>query len=230
MSPRPRIAFIHCGTPFHLADLADPAVRALDLVDVYAPTMTSADLEDVDGVYLAARQHPDLLGRIASHLLPVLGRPGTKVVVDGENRVGDWLPGTSAVPRGTMFWAWRTGEDLGRRTVNHDHPMWHWLTEESVHWHYHAVLAPPEGAVPLVVLEAVPGADPQRSDPWGLPYGAVPGHPNVLLYHDDVTWAAEVVVTTMDATYHHGAGFMPGATQLFYRLLDWLSRPGPAQR
>nr|MDK8534707.1 hypothetical protein [Gleimia europaea] len=59
-------------------------------------------------------------------------------------------------------------------------------------------------------------------DPWGGHYLALPDHPNMLLYHDNVTFPAELVVSTMDATYHHGAGFMPGATQLLYRMLEWL--------
>jgi hypothetical protein len=228
--PRARIAFVHSGSSFHLADLADPAVVARNLVEVYAPEMTADSLDRVDGLYLAARQHPGTLRRIVPHVLAFLQRPGVKVFIDGENAVGTWLPGTTAEKRGTAFWAWRTGEDLGRRSVNRDHPLWsqRYLTDDAVHWHYHGVLAPPASATPLVVLEPVPGADPDSRDPWGEPYRALPGHPNVLLYHDARTFPAEVVVSTMDATYHHGAGFMPGATQLFYRMLDWLTTASPS--
>jgi hypothetical protein len=228
---RPRVAFIHSGSSFHLADLADPAVRARDLVEIYAPDMTSQSLDEVSGVYLGARQHPGVLRGIVPFLLEFLDRPGVKVVVDGENRVSTWLPGTSETPRGTNFWAWRTGEDLGRHCVCEDHPMWDYLTPESVHWHYHAVLEPPDGASTLVRLDPVQdpltGSSVMRpgTDPWGLAYGALDDHPNTLLYHDAVTFPAEIVVSTMDATYHHGAGFMPGATQLFYRLLEWLGTP-----
>ncbi|NKY55528.1 hypothetical protein HGA15_04995 [Nocardia flavorosea] len=42
------------------------------------------------------------------------------------------------------------------------------------------------------------------------------------MYYDAGTFAAEVVVSTMDASYHHGSGFMPGATQLMYRMMHWL--------
>lgn len=220
---RTRIAVVHGGAPFHLADLADPAVRARDVVEVYAPQMTAHSLDNVTALYLAARQHPAVMRRIAPFVLDFLNRPGNRAVIDGENQVGTWLPGTTEERRGTAFWTWRTGEDLGRRSVRLDHPLWDYLNDEAVHWHYHAVLAPPPGAAALVVLEPVLGADPDRRDPWGLAYGALPDHPNALLYHDAVTFPAEVVVQTMDATYHHGAGFMPGATQLFYRLLDWLA-------
>jgi hypothetical protein len=237
---RARIAFVHSGSSFHLADLADPAVRARDLVDVYAPELVAGGLDDVDAVYLAARQHPGVLKRVVPVLLDFLTRDGVKVVLDGENGIGGWLPGTAEVRRGTNFWAWRTGEELGRRCVNREHPLWEYLTPESVHWHYHGVFAPPSWATPLVVLEPVnsdprddgasnaAGRDAERRDPWGVPYGALPDHPNVLLYHDAATFPAEVVASTMDATYHHGAGFMPGATQLFYRLLDWLATAKPA--
>src|SRR5699024_4682647 len=65
--------------------------------------------------------------------------------------------------------------------------------------------------------------------PWGLEYRAIPGHPNTLMYYDDATFAAQLVDSTMDASYHHGAGFMPGASQLLYRMLGWLRgwRPRP---
>lgn len=144
--------------------------------------------------------------------------------VDGENSVGEWLPGTQERVRGTNFWAWRIGEDVGRRSVNQDHFFWQFLRDDAVHWHYHGVLSHPDSAVPLVRLEE--STDPVVSDgpddPWGTPYRAIPGHANTLMYYDAGTFPAEVVVSTMDASYHHGAGFMPGASQLVYRMLYWL--------
>jgi hypothetical protein len=47
--------------------------------------------------------------------------------------------------------------------------------------------------------------------------------PKAIIYHDLASFKAELVAMTMDPTYHHGCGFMPGATQLVYRLLDWLA-------
>lgn len=216
-----RIAFVHTGSFFHLADLADPAVVAADVVDVYAPVLTAGMLDGFDGVYVAARLHPGVLPRVGPLLVDYLSGTGRKMYIDGENHVGDWLPGTTETPRGTNFWSWRTGEDLGRRSVHTDHPFWSWLTDRSVHWHYHSVLAHPAAATALVALEPVPHE--QRIDPWGRDYRAIDGHPNTLLYHDDATFRAEVVVSTMDAAYHHGSGFMPGASQLFYRMLRWLA-------
>lgn len=225
-SRRNRIAFIHSGAFYHLADLADAAVRAYDLVELYAPEMDEHSLDGVDAVFLAARQHPDVMAEIAPYILDFIARSGTKLYVDGENRPGSWLPGVGEIHRGTNFWAWRTGEDLGRRSINPEHYLWNYLNDMSVHWHYHAVLEPPSSATPLVVLEEIPGRDSESGiDPWGGQYLAVPNHPNVLLFHDSQQWEAEVVVSTMDCSYHHGAGFMPGASQLLYRMLNWLSVP-----
>lgn len=222
-----KVAFVHSGAFFHLATLNDPAVKAHDLVEVYAPEMTADSLADCDAVFLAARQHPDVLERIAPLFVDFAHRSGTKLYVDGENAPWQWLPGTDGTGRGTNFWAWRTGEDVGRRSVNKDHFMWNYLNDFSVHWHYHGVLEPPEGATPLVVLEELPAAATAAdaglgTDPWGSDYLAIPGHPNVLLYHDDATFPGEIVVSTMDCAYHHGSGFMPGASALLYRMLTWL--------
>ncbi len=224
-----RIAFIHDGSFFHLATLKDPAVQAYDVHSVYAPEMTPHSLDGIDAVFIAARLHSDVVKEIAPFIVEFLGREGTKVYIDGENNVGDWLPGTTETHRGTNFWAWRIGEDVGRRSVNPEHYLWGFLEDRAVHWHYHGVLSAPESATALVVLTELPeGANDgcissTGTDPWGGHYKAIPGHPNILLYHDAETFKAEVVVSTMDCTYHHGSGFMPGATQLLYRMLRWLA-------
>lgn len=218
-----RVAFVHTGSFFHLADLRDPAVRAMDPVDIYAPELEPGGLDGFDAVYVAARLHPGVLARIAPILVGFLDTPGARMYIDGENTVGDWLPGTVETRRGTNFWAWRIGEDVGRRSVNREHPFWDGLADDAVHWHYHGVLAHPATAVPLVRLEELPEhADTETEEPWGTPYRAIPGHSNTLMYYDAGTFAAELVVSTMDASYHHGSGFMPGATQLMYRMLHWL--------
>ncbi|WP_257159641.1 hypothetical protein [Corynebacterium cystitidis] len=219
-----RIAFVHTGSYFHLATAHDPVVQAREVQPVYWPAY-EGDFSEFDAVYVAARCHPGVIAEKHPQIVNYLQKPGRKVFIDGIAHVNEWLPGTTEIPRGTNFWSWRTGEDVGRRSVNQDHPLWRdYLSQRSVHWHYHGVLAPPEQATPLVVLVPVDN-DPANElgvDPWGTGYLAVDGHPNVLLYHDAATFAAELVVTTMDASYHHGAGFMPGATQLLYRMLAWL--------
>lgn len=220
-----RIAFVHTGSYFHLATLQDPAIIAMDVADVYGPELQPGDLDAYDSVYVASRLHPGVRSQIAPVLIEFLQHDGARMYIDGENASGGWLPGTTELRRGTNFWAWRIGEDVGRRSVNQHHPFWQWLSERSVHWHYHGVLDHPDAAVPLVVLEDISdNSDPDfRSlDPWGLNYRAVPGHRNTIMYYDDTTFAAELVVSTMDASYHHGAGFMPGASQLLYRMFGWL--------
>lgn len=216
-----RTAFVHTGSFYHLAGLDDPAVVAMDVADVYAPELEPRGLDRFDAVYVGARLHPGVRARIAPILVDHLARPGSRMYIDGENAVGDWLPGTTETMRGTNFWSWRTGEDVGRRSVNTDHPVWVQLSDDAVHWHYHGVLTHPDSAVPLVALHEV-GDDDGVQDPWGNAYRAIPGHPNTLMYYDAGTFPAELIVSTMDASYHHGSGFMPGASQLFYRMLHWL--------
>lgn len=104
-----RLAFVHTGSFFHLADLRDPAVRSMDPVDVYAPDLQPGGLDGFDAVYVAARLHPGVLVRIAPILVDFLATPGARMYIDGENTVGDWLPGTTETRRGTNFWAWRIG-------------------------------------------------------------------------------------------------------------------------
>ncbi|MGY5764269.1 hypothetical protein ACXET9_03580 [Brachybacterium sp. DNPG3] len=87
-----RIAFVHTGSPSHLAVLEDPVLRALGLEDMYAPELEGWDLDPFDAVYVAARLHPAVLTYIAPMLLEVLDRPGGRMVVDGGNRPEQWLP------------------------------------------------------------------------------------------------------------------------------------------
>ena len=221
------IAFIHGASHSDLATIKDPALRAMGITEVYAPDLRPGGLDDFDGIYLAARLHPGVLARITPILLDFLAKPGARAYIDGENQVGTWLPGTTETRRGTNFWAWRIGEDVGRRSVNQDHPFWEGLAEDAVHWHYHGVLTHPASATALVKLVAVEG-EQEVGGPVAMlggmtaSYRALEDHPNTLMYVDEQSFAASIVVSTMDASYHHGSGFMPGATQLLYRMFLWL--------
>lgn len=221
------IAFIHAASHSDLATIKDPALRAMDVREVYAPELQPGGLDEFDGIYLAARLHPGVLQRITPILLDFLAKPGARAYIDGENRVGTWLPGTGEIRRGTNFWAWRIGEDVGRRSVNQDHLFWEGLAEDAVHWHYHGVLTHPESATPLAKLIEMDGAQ-DVAGPVGMfggmtaSYRALEGHPNTLMYVDEASFPASIVVSTMDASYHHGSGFMPGASQLLYRMFLWL--------
>ena len=196
------VAMLHCGSHAQLATLADPALGPLDVRAVHARTGTAADLDGVDVVVVADRIRPDLLRPWAPALV---GRAeaGATLVVLGENDVS-WLPGARMEPRPTIFWWWRTGEDSRIRPRRGDHPATAWFSDRALVWHYHGVLTPPEGAVSLVDLQTEDG----RTD-------------GSLLYVDEVSTAGRLLVTTMDPVYHHGSGFMPGATQLLYAALRW---------
>ncbi|WP_197436314.1 hypothetical protein [Rhodococcus sp. LB1] len=190
------VAFLHGGSHAQLATLADPALEPYRIRPVHVRTGDLDDIRDVDVLVVADRLRPDLLTRWTDTITDCLGR-GATVVVFGENNSGDWLPGVREVSRPTVFWWWRTGEDHRLRLRSPDHPAWDYFSEHSVIWHYHGVLEPPGRAVSLVDLHTEDG---ERD-------GSV-------LFVDETTTAGRLLVTTMDPVYHHGSGFMPGATQL----------------
>lgn len=199
----PRIGYAHTGTSSQLTTLADAALRPYALRDIYLPDASPASFDDLDALVVADRSHPELLEAFAPSFLSVAERGGT-LVVFGENRTHTWLPGISWEARPTNFWWWRTGEDHGMRRRNLDHPIWEYFSEPSTIWHHHGFFQPPAGAVPLVTIEED-----------GVEVGAT-------TYLDEVTTAGTLLVTTMDPCFHHGAAFMPGATQLLYSTLRWV--------
>ncbi|WP_309234359.1 hypothetical protein [Nocardia sp. XZ_19_385] len=201
-----RVVFVHGGSHAQLATLADPALAPYRITPVHIRTLVAAELADADVVVVSDRLRPDLLIPRSSALLACLDR-GATVVLFGENSVGTWLPGVREDSRPTVFWWWRTGEDHRIRLREPDHPAWPYFAERAVRWHYHGVLEPPAGAVSLVDLETVTG---ERD--------------GSLLYIDEISTPGRLLVTTMDPVYHHGSGFMPGATQFLYSALLWATR------
>lgn len=201
-----RIVFVHGGTHAQLATLADPALAPYRLEPVHVRALDAAALAEADIVVVSDRLRPDLLIPRSAPLLACLDR-GATVVVFGENSVGDWLPGVTEEARPTVFWWWRTGEDHRIRPQAPEHSAWAHFSPRSVIWHYHGVLAPPATAVSLVDLET--------------PDGERDGS---LLYVDEHATPGRLLVTTMDPVYHHGSGFMPGATQLLYSAMHWATR------
>ncbi|MDM7991614.1 hypothetical protein [Arthrobacter sp. zg-Y877] len=199
----PRIGLLHSGTFQPLRTLADPALAPYRLESVYLPDTDPSVLADLDVVIVSDRLHQGQLARFVPALLEALSDPGKTVIVLGENKVEQWLPGVGYSFRPTVFWMWRTGEDNGTRLRLPEDPMWEFLTPWSVSWHHHGLLHPRPGARSLVVMEE---------------NGAESGS---LLYLDEVNQPARLLVTTMDPVYHHGSGFMPGASQLLYSLLRW---------
>ncbi|MGW0045527.1 hypothetical protein [Rhodococcus sp. NPDC003348] len=200
------IAMLHGGSHSHLATLADPALAPYRIRPVHVRTDHPKSVADVDVLVVADRLRPDLLAAWSGAIAACLDR-GATVIVFGENHIGDWLDGACEQPRPTIFWWWRTGEDHRLHKLNPDHPAWQFFSDRSVIWHYHGVLEPPAGAVSLVDLHTVDG-DRDGS----------------ILYVDEASTPGRLLVTTMDPVYHHGSGFMPGATQLLYSSLHWATR------
>lgn len=206
MSPHPvRMAMLHCGSHAQLATLADPALEPYGIRPVHVRTGSALDLDDADVVIVADRIRTDLLTSWAP-TLRTCAEAGASLVILGENSVGTWWPGAHEQTRPTIFWWWRTGEDSRIRRTHTDHPGAGWFADKALIWHYHGVLTPPEGAQSVVDL-LTPDGDPDGS----------------LLYLDEVSTPGRVMVTSMDPVYHHGSGFMPGATQLLYSALRWAS-------
>ena len=198
----PKTAMLHTGSGYQLTTLADPALVPYGIEPVYLPDLEPGGLDEFDVVLVADREHPELLAQRAPDILGVAERGGI-LVIFGENAAHQWVPGISWESRPTNFWWWRTGEDHGMRMQNLDDPVWPYFTQRAMIWHHHGIFQPPAGAVPLVTVEE-----------GGVEVGAT-------TYIDRVSTPGEIFMTTMDPVFHHGAGFMPGATQLLYQTLRW---------
>lgn len=84
-------------------------------------------------------------------------------------------------------------------------PIRDFFSEKALIWHHHGIFTPPEGAVSLATVEED-----------GATVGAT-------TYHDTVSTDGELFVTTMDPCFHPGAAFVPGAPQLLYSTLRWVT-------
>jgi hypothetical protein len=195
--------FLHGGSHSHLATLADPALAPYRITPAHVRKPDHGLIADAETLIVADRLRPELLAPLAGDIVEALDR-GATVAIFGENSIGQWLPGVSEERRPTIFWWWRTGEDSRMRKDSPDHAAWDYFADRAVIWHYHGVLTPPEGARSLVNLQT--------------PEGKLDGS---TLFIDETTYKGRLLATTMDPVYHHGSGFMPGATQLLYSTLRW---------
>lgn len=198
----PRIGIAHTGTGSQLTAIADPAFAPYRARSVYLPDLEPGGIDDLDVLVVADRCHPGLLREHAAELRAVAERGGVLVVM-GENNAHTWLPGVRWEPRPTNFWWWRTGEDHGMRLRAASHPFWAHFDEKAMIWHQHGVFELPDGAVALSVLEEQ-GADA-----------------GAITYLDEASTPGVVLVTSLDPFFHHGAAFMPGATQFLYQTMRW---------
>lgn len=197
------LAYLHAGTSSQLITFKDPALAQYQLREVYLSDLRPGDLDDVDGLIVADRTHPGLLRKHGEQILGV-ARRGGRLVVFGENAMHTWMPDLTWESRTTNFWWWRTGEDHGMRLRNPADPAWDFITPAAAIWHHHGIMQPPAGAVPLVAVEED-----------GVEVGCT-------IYVDRVSTPGEILVSTPDPCFHHGANFMKGATQLLYCAARWL--------
>jgi hypothetical protein len=199
---RARVGLVTGGASYHELTLADPRFSPRFARSLYLPALDSADLDGLEAVVVADRQHPRMLARHASLLLHVAERGDTLVVL-GANHAHTWVPGVTWEHRPTNFWWWREGLDPGIRARSLDHSLWRTASVSDLTWHFHGVLHPPPGATPLLVAEDE-------------------GKEEVLLYEDQVSTSGRLVVTTLDPVYHHGSNFMPAATRCLDVFLSWM--------
>lgn len=199
------IGVVTGGTSYHRFALEDPRVAALVTRPLYLPTLAAGDLDGLAAVVVADWIHPGQLRRHAGLLLDFAARGGTLVVL-GEVQVHTWLPGARWEPLPTNFWWWlEPGADSGVRARHTGHSLFRHLDPRDAVWHYHGLFEPPDGALPLLVVEE-----------GGRERG-------VILYEDRVSTPGRLLVSSLDPFYHHGSGFIPQATRFLLALLRWLA-------
>lgn len=202
------LAVLEGGSSYHHEAIYGARFRdRFDRV-IYAPDLDDSLVRDVDALIVADRIHPTILHRKRRILLDQLRR-GRTLIVLGENRADEWLPEVSWRFRPTNFWWWlEKGVDPGHRVVAPEHELFRHLKPADVVWHYHGLLTPPAGAIPLVNI--APECDPQ-------------GEGGCILYDHPGAGGSSgrLIVTTLDPFYHHGSYFMPAASRFLDGLLAW---------
>ncbi|MBP3223359.1 MAG: hypothetical protein J6M18_05470 [Actinomycetaceae bacterium] len=200
-----KIGYLHSGSFYQLTCLKDPLVQAFDVVPLYLPKLTEEEILACDSLLLTNYMHKRFFRKFLPTFQHFLDDPHHKMVVEGENDTQALL-GVKTEERVVNFWGWRIGDNQGRENKNPQSLMWNYFTEPSFHWHFHGAMELPENAVSLV---------------------DVPEHNHdgctSIVYYDDQSFAAPIVVSQMDASFHHGMGFMPGATTHLLQSLHWLS-------
>lgn len=200
------LAVLDSGAYYHHETIRGARFRDRFDKVIYAPTLTEGDVEGVDALIVPDRTHPRVLRAKRPLLLGHLARGNTLIVL-AETASHDWAPNVSWSFRPTNFWWWlERGADPGLRVAAPDHPLFAHLRGEDAVWHYHGVLHPPEGAQPLIVVEAPDGGS---------------AHAGCLLYEDRVSAAGRLIVSTLDPFYHHGSHFMPATTRFLDGFLAW---------
>lgn len=195
-----RIAAVDGGTYYHHATFNDPALRPYFERLIYAPELSTAVLDDIDILYVSARQDPELMVAAAPRIRQFLNA-GKTVVALGESQSERWLPGVQWFPREVNFWWWLTpGADSRLRNAQPGHTLWEYINLPDATWHQHGFFIPPQGG--RSVIDHTDGGS--------------------IFYEDTVTTPGRMVLTTLDPCYHHGSYFMPATTRFLQGFLPWL--------
>ena len=201
-----RIAFIDGGTYYHHATWHDPAFNPCFVRNIYILDLPTADLSDLDCLWIASRHDPQDLLAVKAQLDAFL-RAGKMLVIMGENGVEQWLDGVEWRPGEVNFWWWLDkNADPGLRIAAPEHGLFRYLPLADATWHRHGGLTPPAGGISLIE-----GCDE-----------------GCILFDAELEQGGRVLVTTLDPCYHHGSYFMPATTRFITRMLAWLKAGAPA--
>lgn len=201
-----RIAFIDGGTYYHHATYHDPAFLPCFERNIYICDLPTADLSELDCLWIASRHDPQDLIRAKDVLLGFL-QAGKMLVVMGENGAEQWLDNVAWRPGVVNFWWWLEKDgDAGLRIAAPEHGLFNYLTLADATWHRHGGLTPPSGAVSLI--------DAQDD--------------GCILFDATTEGGGRMLVTTLDPCYHHGSYFMPATTRFITGMLAWLRAGAPA--
>ncbi len=205
------LAALHPGSAYHCETLESP--RYASLFDrLIRPEALEADsLRDVSVLVVPCRTHPQ---RLQPHraLLHAFMAAGGRLVALGETFQDQWLDDVTFHPVTTNFWWWLEPEaDLGVSIVAPGHPLMAGLGKPDVSWHLHGWYEPGPQASPLLT----------------------DGEGRAILYSEP-RGKGELIVTSLDPTYHHGSHFMPATTRFLDRFLPnirrWAHLPEPTPR
>lgn len=203
------LAVLDGGTYYHHETIYGERYRGMFDRAIYTPDLKPELLADVKMLIVPDRTNAHLLRRYAGLFLEFL-QQGRTLAVLGENEAHTWAPNVHWSPRPTNFWWWLDREARPpHRLACPNHELFRYVPFENTIWHFHGVLAAPEGAVTLI--EVPP--DPEGRDSGGA-----------LLYDDRVSTCGRLIVSTLDPFYHHGSNFMPATTRFLDGFLPWARR------
>ena len=157
------------------------------------------DLLEYDTIIL--QEHLCLLHlkRYCSQLIKFLER-GRRLVIMGEV-MDHWFPGIMWENSEVNFSWWvKKDGDLPLIQKNKSHEIYNYINFPDLKWHYHGTFCPPKGAISLA------------ETPEG----------KSIFYIDSVSYNGELIVTSVDPTYHIGLGFITQAKPFLHGLAKYL--------